>query len=146
MAGAWRARAGAAALCVPRRWRGRPAAGGAVPRPGSPAAPGLAAVAAKPAQEQPAACTGGTARRPRRRGGVPTPTAPGSKGKRVGEDEGLVEKLTTGSNQAEDGRRGVVGVRGGASTGTAMAGRRRRGRFGRDRARPSSGWGGGGAG
>ena len=140
MAGVWYARAGAAALCIPRR------RAGLARSQGSPAAPGLAAVAAGPAQEPPAACAGGTARRPRRRGGVPTPTAPGSKGKRVGEDEGLAGKLTTGSNRAEDGRRGVVVVRGGASTGTAMAGRRRRGRFGRGRARLSSGWGGGGAG
>ena len=95
---------------------------------GSPAAPGLAAVEAGPAQEQPAACADGSARRPQRRGGIPTPTASGSKGKRVREDEGLAGKLTTGSNRAEYGRRGVVGVRGGALT-SGNGGRRWRAWF-----------------
>jgi hypothetical protein len=67
------------------------------------------------AQEGPAACAGGDARRPWRRGDVLTLTAVESRGKRAGEQEGLAGKLTTGSNRAEDGRRGDFNGEGEAS-------------------------------
>jgi hypothetical protein len=50
---------------------------------------------------------------PRRaRGGASAPVVPDSSGEKDEEDEGLVGKLTTWSNWAEEGWRGVVGVRG----------------------------------
>ena len=79
---------------------------------GSPAAPDLAAVAAGPAQELPAACAGGRARRPRQLIDVPVMTTPGAKGKGVREREGLAGKLTVWFNRAEKGRK--VGLDGGA--------------------------------
>jgi len=54
------------------------------------------------------------AQRQRRRGNVPTVAAPGTKGKEVGEDEGLARKLTAGSVWAEGGRRGEIDEGGGA--------------------------------
>jgi len=72
---------------------------------GSPAAPRHAAGAPGPAQEQPAACAGGIARRPRRRGGVPGSMAPELKRKGAGEDEELTTNSFWGLIWAEKGRR-----------------------------------------
>ena len=88
---------------------------------GSPAAPRRAAGEPGPAQEQPAACAGGIARRPRRRGGVPGSMAPELKKKGVGEDEGSVGKLTAHSNRTEEGRKVELDGRGRGSERPSMA-------------------------
>ena len=72
---------------------------------GSPAVPRRAAGAPGPAQEQPAACASGTARQPRRCGGVPTAVVPESGGREVREGEESTRKLTAGFNWAEKGRK-----------------------------------------
>ena len=88
---------------------------------GSPAAPRRAAGEPGPAQEQPAACAGGIARRPRRRGGVPGSMAPELKRKGAGEDEGSVGKLTAHSNRTEEGRKVELDGRGRRSERPSMA-------------------------
>ena len=72
--------------------------------------------------------------------------APGTKGKEVGEDEGLASKLTVGLVWAEDGRRGEIDEGGGASTGTAMAAAAAQADSAWVGAQPSSWRGGGGSG
>jgi len=84
---------------------------------GSSAAPRRAAGAPGLAQEQPAACAGGTVRRPRRRGGVPTPAARDLSGERDGEKEEVARNLTVRSNRAEEGRERELDGRGEASGG-----------------------------
>jgi len=88
---------------------------------GSPAAPRRAAGAPGPAQEQPAACACGIARRPQRRGGVPGSMAPELKRKGDGEDEGSVGKLTAHSNRTEEGRKVEFDGRGRRSERPSMA-------------------------
>ena len=84
---------------------------------GSSAAPRRAAGAPGLAQEQPAACAGGTARRPRRRGDVPTPAARDLSGERDGEKDEVARNLTVRSNRAEEGRERELDGRGEASGG-----------------------------
>ena len=72
---------------------------------GSPAAPRRTAGAPGPAQKQPAACAGGTARQLRQRGGVPTAVVPESSGREVMKGEESTRMLTAGFNRAEKGRK-----------------------------------------
>ena len=77
---------------------------------------------------------------------IPASSVAGSEGE-VGEQlEEVKSYLGVGRIGVGDGRRGRVVEEGGRRWWMMAASQRRRGRFNRDRARPSSGWGGGGAG
>jgi len=96
---------------VPRRWRPAGGAAGLARGLGGRAAPGRATAACDTAQGGPAACA---RRQQGSRGGALAPAVRISGGKKHGEEEESVGKLTMHLIWAGDGRRWEIDERGGA--------------------------------